>query len=194
MSEFHLYLKLGIEHIADIHSYDHILFIISLCVVYPIKQWKKILILITAFTIGHSLTLALATLKLITVNTKLIEFLIPATIFITASGNLSQKSDNFNSNLHKFKYFGALFFGLIHGMGFSNYLTSLLGTAGNLVKPLFAFNIGIEAGQIIIVLVITALSLLVVDFLKTKRREWMLIWSGAALGISAVLMIDRFPW
>jgi len=194
MSEFHLYLKLGIEHIADINSYDHILFIISLCVVYPIKQWKKILILITAFTIGHSLTLALATLKLITVDTKLIEFLIPATIFITASGNLLQKSDNFNSKLHKFKYLGALIFGLIHGMGFSNYLTSLLGTAGSLIKPLFAFNIGIEAGQIIIVLVITALSLLIVDLLKIKRREWILIWSGAALGVSSVLMIDRFPW
>ena len=194
MSEFHLYLKLGIEHIADFKGYDHILFIISLCVVYPMKQWKKILILITAFTIGHSLTLALATLKIITVNTKLIEFLIPVTIFLTASGNLMQKSDNFNSNLHKFKYLAALFFGLIHGMGFSNYLTSLLGTSGNLITPLFAFNIGIELGQIMVVLGITALSLLIVDLFKIKRREWLLIWSGAAMGVSLVLMIDRFPW
>ncbi len=194
MSEFHLYLNLGIEHIADIISYDHILFIISLCVIYPIKQWAKILILITAFTIGHSLTLALATLKIITVNTELIEFLIPATIFITAAANLLQKSDNFNSNLHKFKYLAALFFGLIHGMGFSNYLTSLLGTAGNLITPLFAFNIGIELGQIIIVLIITILSLITVDLIGVKRREWSLVWSGAALGVSLVLMIDRFPW
>jgi len=100
MSEFQLYLKLGIEHIADIQSFDHILFIISLCVVYPIKNWNKVLILVTAFTIGHSLTLALATLKIIHVDTKLIEFLIPATILITASGNLFQKSDKFNSKLH----------------------------------------------------------------------------------------------
>lgn len=194
MSEFQLYLKLGIEHIADFKSYDHILFIISLCVVYPIKQWKKILILITAFTIGHSLTLVLATLKIITVNIKLIEFLIPATIFLTSAGNLLQKSDNFNSNLHKFKYAGALFFGLIHGMGFSNYLISLLGAAQSLLTPLFAFNAGIELGQIIIILIISALSILVVDLLKIKRREWILIWSGAALGISLVLMQDRFPW
>jgi len=194
MSEFHLYLNLGIEHIADIISYDHILFIISLCVIYPIKQWAKILILITAFTIGHSLTLALATLKIITTNTSLIEFLIPATIFLTAATNLLQKSDNFNSNLHKFKYLVALFFGLIHGMGFSNYLTSLLGTEGNLITPLFAFNIGIELGQIIIVLIITILSLITVDLIGVKRREWTLTWSGAALGVSLVLMIDRFPW
>jgi hypothetical protein len=100
MSEFQLYLKLGIEHIADFQSYDHVLFIISLCVVYPIKYWKKVLILITAFTIGHSITLAIATLRLIAVNTKLIEFLIPGTIFITACLNLLQKSDNFNSNLN----------------------------------------------------------------------------------------------
>lgn len=194
MSEFQLYLKLGIEHIADFHSYDHILFIVSLCVIYPIKHWRKILILITAFTLGHSLTLALATLKLISFDSKLVEFLIPVTIFLTALGNLIQKSDNFNSNLHKFKYLGALFFGLIHGLGFSNYLRSLLGKEGNLVSPLFAFNVGIELGQIVIILIITILSLLFVEMLTVKRREWILTWSGAALGVSAVLMIDRFPW
>jgi hypothetical protein len=194
MSQFQLYLKLGIEHIADFTSYDHILFIISLCVVYSIKHWRKILILITAFTIGHSLTLALATLKIIEVNTKLIEFLIPATIFLTACVNLFQKSDNFNSNLHKFKYGAGLFFGLIHGMGFSSYLTSLLGKEGSLITPLFAFNIGIEIGQIIIILIMTALTLLIVDLAGVKRREWILIWSGAAIGVSTVLMIDRFPW
>jgi hypothetical protein len=194
MSEFHLYLKLGIEHIIEFQSYDHILFIISLCIIYPIKQWKKILVLITAFTIGHSLTLVLATLKLITVNTKLIEFLIPVTIFIAASGNLLQKSDNFNSNLHKFKYLAALCFGLIHGMGFSGYLISLLGREGKLLTPLFAFNIGIEIGQVFVVLAITALSLLVVDLFGAKRREWSLVWTGAALGVSVILMISRFPW
>ncbi|MCB8994866.1 MAG: HupE/UreJ family protein [Bacteroidales bacterium] len=194
MSEFHLYLKLGIEHIADFQSYDHILFIISLSVIYPIKYWKKILILITAFTIGHSITLALATLRLITINTRLVEFLIPLTIFITAAGNLLQKSDNFNSKLHKFKYLAALFFGLIHGMGFSNYLSSLLGRSESLLTPLFSFNVGIEIGQITILLIINALSLLIVDVAGVKRREWILVWSGVALGVSTILMVDRFPW
>lgn len=194
MSVFQMYLKIGIEHIADFKSYDHILFIIALCVVYPIKQWSKILILITAFTIGHSTTLVLATLKIIKVESQIIEFLIPATIFISAIGNLFQKSDNFSSNLHKFKYLLALFFGLIHGMGFSNYLSSLLGNETNIIYPLLAFNIGIELGQILIILAITALSLLTIELSGVKRREWILTWSGAALGVAAVLMLDRFPW
>jgi hypothetical protein len=194
MTTFQLYLELGIKHILDIKSYDHLLFLISLCVIYPVRQWKKILVLITAFTIGHSLTLALATLKLIAVNTKIIEFLIPATVFLAASANLLQKSDNFNSNLHKFKYLAALFFGLIHGMGFSGYLISLLGTSGSIIGPLFAFNLGIELGQIMVILTIICLSLLAVDLAGVKRREWNLVWSGAALGVSMVLMIDRFPW
>lgn len=189
-----MYLKIGIEHIADFKSYDHILFIIALCVIYPIKQWSKILILITAFTIGHSTTLVLATLKIIKVDSQIIEFLIPATIFISAIGNLFQKSETFSSNLHKFKYLLALFFGLIHGMGFSNYLSSLLGNETSIIYPLLAFNIGIELGQIIIILSITALSLLVIELFGVKRREWVLTWSGAALGVAAVLMLDRFPW
>jgi len=189
-----MYLKLGIEHIADFQSYDHILFVISLCVVYPIKHWRKILILITAFTIGHSLTLALATLNLIRVETGIIEFLIPSTIFLSAFANLFQKSENFISNLHKFKYLAGLFFGLIHGLGFSNYLKSLLGKESNLIGPLFAFNIGIEIGQLMIIIGIIALSLLAIDVSGGKRREWILIWSGAAMGVSLVLMLDRFPW
>ena len=194
MSEIQLYIRLGIDHIADFKSYDHILFIVSLCVVYPLKQWRKVLILITAFTIGHSVTLALATLKIITINTRLIEFLIPATVFLTASGNLLQKSDNFNSNLHKFKYVAALFFGFIHGMGFSGYLQSLLGREANIIGPLFGFNVGIEMGQIMVLLSITLLSVLIVELLSARRREWILVWSGAAMGVSLLLMIERFPF
>lgn len=194
MSEFQLYLRLGLDHIADIHSYDHILFIISLCIIYPIKQWNKILILITAFTIGHSITLALATLKIISIPTKLVEFLIPLTIFITAFINLLQKSDNFKPGTYKIKYLAALFFGFIHGMGFSNYLRSLLGKGDSLLIPLLSFNIGIELGQIFIDIIIITLSILIVDLMKVKRREWVLVLSGAAMGVASILMIDRFPW
>lgn len=194
MSEFHIYFNLGIQHIADFSSYDHILFLVSLCIIYPVRQWKKILILITAFTVGHSLTLALASLKLISIKTDLIEFLIPLTIFFTAAGNLFQKSENFNSNLHKLKYLGALIFGLIHGLGFSNYLIGLMGKTASLLLPLFAFNVGIETGQLIILLIMTVLSLLFVEISGVRRRDWVLVWSGAALGVSAVLLIERYPW
>ncbi|MEN8228765.1 MAG: HupE/UreJ family protein [Bacteroidota bacterium] len=194
MSLFELYFKLGLQHIADLKGYDHILFILTLCAVYSLKEWKRVLILVTAFTIGHSLTLALATLDLIRVDGDLIEFLIPLTIFVTALANLLSRRQNVTSTLHYLKYSAALFFGLIHGLGFSNYLKSLLGSENGLILPLFSFNVGIEAGQILIVAVIMLLTKVVVDLLHYSRREWHVVMSGAGLGVSLVLMIERFPF
>ncbi|MEN8203992.1 MAG: HupE/UreJ family protein [Bacteroidota bacterium] len=194
MSLFELYFKLGLQHIADFKGYDHILFILILCAVYSIKEWKRVLVLITAFTIGHSLTLALATLDLIRVDGDLIEFLIPLTIFLTALANVLAKKHKVSTLLHYLKYSAALFFGLIHGLGFSNYLRSLLGSEKGLALPLFSFNVGIEIGQILIVSIIMVLTLGVVDLLKFPRREWHILLSGAGLGVSLVLMFERFPF
>jgi len=194
MSIFELYFKLGLQHIADLKGYDHILFILTLCAVYSLKEWKRVLVLVTAFTIGHSLTLALATLDLIRVDGDLIEFLIPLTIFLTALANLFARKHQVSPLLHYLKYTAALFFGLIHGLGFSNYLRSLLGTERGLVLPLFSFNVGIEVGQIIIVSIIMLLTKVVVDFLGLPRREWHVLLSGAGLGVSLVLMVERFPF
>ena len=194
MSIFELYFKLGLQHIADLKGYDHILFILILCAVYSLKEWKRVLVLVTAFTIGHSLTLALATLDLIRVDGDLIEFLIPLTIFLTALANLFARKHQVSPLLHYLKYTAALFFGLIHGLGFSNYLRSLLGTERGLVLPLFSFNVGIEVGQIIIVSIIMLLTKVVVDLLGLPRREWHVLLSGAGLGVSLVLMVERFPF
>ena len=194
MSVFEMYLRLGIDHIMDIQGYDHILFILTLCAVYYLKEWKRVLILVTAFTIGHSVTLALATLKLVSVSTGLIEFLIPLTIFVTALFNTVYKRDNVTKTHHNVKYGAALFFGLIHGLGFSNYLRSLLGNESTIVKPLLAFNIGIELGQVIIVTAIMLITWVFVNLLKIPRRDWNLILGGAGMGISLILMLDRIPW
>ena len=194
MSVFELYFKLGLDHIADLKGYDHILFILTLCAVYSLKEWKRVLVLVTAFTIGHSLTLALATLDLLSVDGDLIEFLIPLTIFVTALANLLFRKQQVSSLQHYLKYTAALFFGLIHGLGFSNYLRSLLGAERGLVLPLFSFNVGIEMGQIIIVSIIMLLTKGVVDILGMPRREWHVLLSGAGLGISLVLMVERFPF
>lgn len=194
MSLFELYFKLGLQHIADLKGYDHILFILTLCAVYSLKEWKKVLVLVTAFTIGHSLTLALATLDLIRVDGDLIEFLIPLTIFLTALTNLFARKQQVSPLIYYLKYTAALFFGLIHGLGFSNYLRSLLGAERGLVLPLFSFNVGIELGQIIIVAIIILLTKVVVDFLGLQKREWHVLLSGAGLGISLVLMVERFPF
>ena len=194
MSPFELYFKLGLQHIADLKGYDHILFILTLCVVYSLASWKRVLVLVTAFTIGHSLTLALATLRLVRIDTGLIEFLIPLTIFLTALANILSRKQQVSPLLHWLKYAAALFFGLIHGLGFSNYLRSLLGSEKGLALPLFSFNLGIEVGQILIVCSIMLVTMAVVDLLKYSRREWHVLLSGAGLGVSLVLMIERFPF
>ena len=191
MSIFEMYLQLGFEHIMNARAFDHILFIVTLCAVYQLSDWKHVIVLITAFTIGHSTTLALATLNIVHINSNLVEFLIPLTIFITAIANISLKKNDYSAGLHRFKYATSMFFGLIHGLGFSNYLRSLLGVEENIIKPLFAFNLGLELGQLIVVCGILLFSFLLINKLKMLKREWTLILSGAGLGVSLILMFER---
>jgi len=192
MSEFRLYFDLGKEHILDYkNGYDHILFVIALCVMYLVRDWKRVLILVTAFTIGHSITLALATLNIIRVNGDLIEFLIPLTIFITAGSNLFRNEDTFSGKAIQINYFFAAFFGLIHGMGFSNYLRSILGKDERIVTQLLAFNIGLEVGQIIIVVLFLSASFIAVDLIGTARRDWKIAISSAVAGIALMLMNEK---
>jgi ABC-type antimicrobial peptide transport system permease subunit len=188
---FGFYLHLGITHILDISGYDHILFIAAMVAVYTWKEWKHVIVLATAFTIGHSTTLALATLRVINVPSTLIEFLIAVTIFLTGIANLFKVKDEFSKRLQKYKYLTAMFFGLIHGLGFSNYLRYLLGKETNIVMPLFAFNIGLEFGQIVVITIVLFMNYLLIKHAKVPKREWNLVISGMAIGISLMLMIER---
>jgi len=169
MNDFGLYFSLGRNHIADWQGIDHILFIAALCIRYQLANWRKILVLVTAFTIGHSITLALSVLNLVHYSSKWIEFLIPVTILITAFSNVFVKKFTFKTKF-PFIYFMALFFGLIHGLGFSNYLKSLLGKDNNILLQLFSFNIGLEVGQLLIVSGILILSLIIVGLMKLNKR------------------------
>ena len=192
MSEFALYFGLGREHILDYaNGYDHILFVLALCAVYLVRDWKKILILVTAFTIGHSITLALATLEIISVRTEWVEFLIPLTIFVTALSNLFRKEESIGKGKIQINYAFALFFGLIHGMGFSNYLRALLGKSHNILSPLLAFNLGLELGQIIVVTIFLVISYILVDLMKVNGRDWRIITSFQIAIIAFLLMKDR---
>ncbi|MBX2944602.1 MAG: HupE/UreJ family protein [Cyclobacteriaceae bacterium] len=194
MGEFQLYFTLGKDHILDYaNGYDHILFVVALCAIYLMRDWKKLLILITAFTIGHSITLALATLQIIVVNSDVIEFLIPLTIFITAFSNIFRRTEVTDRTTY-INYGYALFFGLIHGMGFSNYLQAILGKQKNIVSPLFAFNVGLEVGQIIIVSIFMFISFILVDLFTLNRRDWKLVLSSAIAGIALVLIKNTYPW
>lgn len=194
MSQFGVYFELGLEHILDINGLDHILFVIVLSAMYLPRDWKRVLILVTAFTIGHSITLALAALNYINVNVQLIEFLIPVTIFITALSNLIKKHHNFHKGKLQANYFYALFFGLIHGMGFSNYLKSLLGKSQSVTTPLFSFNVGIEVGQIIVVAVYLALASIMINLIGVSRRDWGMIVSSAVAGMAILFMMETKFW
>ena len=192
MNDFGLYFTLGRQHIADWQGIDHILFIMALCLRYQITDWQKMLVLVTAFTIGHSITLALSVLSVVHFSTKWIEFLIPITIIITAVSNIFVKKFVFKSKFPLI-YFLALFFGLIHGLGFSNYLKSLLGRDSNIVVQLFAFNIGLEAGQLMIVSGILLLSFIVVNLFKVNRREYILYCSGGVFALATQMALQRWP-
>ncbi len=189
MQEFSMYFEEGWQHIADLGGYDHILFIMALCTVYLMNDWKKVLILVTAFTVGHSITLALSVLNIVRVSTDLIEFLIPVTIVITALGNALRGGKE--PGRVQWNYFLALFFGLIHGLGFSNYLRSMLGTQSDILQPLLAFNLGLEFGQLIIVTIILLLSQLIIRIGKVSRRDWTIFLSAAIFGVAFVMSIER---
>ncbi|MBS1489906.1 MAG: HupE/UreJ family protein [Bacteroidetes bacterium] len=192
MESFSLYFVLGREHILDYaNGYDHILFVVALCALYTWSDWKRVLVLVTAFTIGHSITLALATLQIISINSNLVEFLIPLTIFITALSNIFKKGESLGSSKIQINYLFALFFGLIHGMGFSNYLRALLGKSSSIVSPLLAFNLGLEFGQIIVVTLFLTISYILVTWLKVNQRDWRMVISSAIAGIAFILMKDR---
>ena len=200
-SIFTTFLTLGFEHISDVKAYDHILFLVALCAIYRLTEWKKVLILVTAFTIGHSITLALAALNIISFSTKVVEFLIPVTILITSLFNVIQREDEkkdkkiFNKRVN-LNYLFALFFGTIHGMGFSNFLRSTImpGEEDTLISQLLAFNIGVELGQLMIVGIILATAFLALNIFKVKQREWNLFVSGAAAGVAIILMMDTWPF
>ncbi|OLY92045.1 HupE / UreJ protein [Cnuella takakiae] len=191
MSDFSFYFSLGWEHIMSIDALDHILFVLVLAAIYLLQDWKKVLVLVTAFTIGHSITLALSALHIISVPTALVEFLIPCTIVITAVSNLFQKS--FNHRAIRLNYFLALFFGLIHGLGFANTLRFILAQDQSLAWALFGFNVGLEAGQVIIVTIILLLSHFFVQVLKVPRREWVLFISAAVFSLSLQMALERLP-
>jgi len=190
-SEFLVYLRLGFEHISDIRGYDHILFIAALTAVYQIREWRHLLWLVTAFTVGHSVTLALATLDIIRFDQDLIEFLIPVTIFLTSVINIAEKRQQVSQGAERLKYAIALGFGLIHGMGFSNFLRAVLGEEDSLFIPLLSFNLGLEVGQICIVFCVLFLAFILVRFARMDQRSWILVLSGATAGIALTMIIDK---
>ena len=203
------YLRLGYEHLLDRQGYDHILFIAVLCAAYAIRDWKPLLILITAFTIGHSISLALATMGLIRMDTGLIEFLIPVTIVAAAvinivrpppadpgegAGSGENGADREAQRTRMFRYVLALLFGVIHGMGFSNFLRLMLGDEASLFVPLLSFNIGLELGQILVAVIVLVSGVLLSRLPFMNEQRWSRLVSGTIGLVAAWMAMGRWPW
>ena len=191
MQDFNLYFSLGIEHILTWEALDHILFVSALCLRYSFREWKKVAILVTAFTIGHSITLALSALGFIKVPVAIIEFLIPLTIAGTALNNLTFRGSQLKEKLPVI-YFFALFFGMIHGLAYANLLLDLEGTA-RLSTHLLAFNLGIEVAQLLVVAIVLLLTFIFVDKIGLRQIWWLRILSALILLFSIKMVIERIP-
>lgn len=193
-SNFGIYFQLGMEHILDLDAYDHLCFVIALGALYLLEDWRKVLILVTAFTIGHSITLALATFELVSVNMDVVEFFIPTTIFITTVSNLFKRASSISARKIQTNYLFALFFGLIHGLGFSNFLRASLTKTERFAESLLAFNLGLELGQVIIVGVALLIGTILVGVFGVNKRDWTLVISAAIAGIALILMKETWLW
>lgn len=192
MQDFLFYLNLGWEHIISLDALDHQLFVLALIAVYSFTDLKKVLILVTAFTIGHSITLALSTFDIIRINSDWVEFLIPLTIVLTSLNNIlirNKKQSQNNAN-----YYLALIFGLIHGMGFANTARVMIAKSQSIAVPLLGFNIGLELGQIAIVFGILILLFILLKLFKVNQKDWILFVSSGVFALSLKMTLERIPF
>lgn len=193
MEEFLFYIKLGLNHVLDFGAYDHILFLSALAVPFTFKNWKRVLILATIFTVAHCTSLALSVYEAVTVDVGLIEFLIPVTILLTALFNFAyvfKEALDVGLFLH---VLATAFFGLIHGFGFSNYFKMLMAEEEDKITPLLGFATGIELSQVTIILAILTLAFVVLDVLKVKRPVFIAVTSILVIAITIPLLIATFP-
>ncbi|MEN8746312.1 MAG: HupE/UreJ family protein [Polaribacter sp.] len=193
MDAFILYFKMGFYHVLDFSAFDHILFLIVLAVVFNFKQKSKVAWLVTLFTIGHSITLGLSAFGVVKVSTKLIEFLIPVTILITGFMNVF-RAKKAASGSESINLIFALFFGLIHGLGFSTYFKMMVSKGEDKIVPLLEFALGIEVSQIIIVFGILVFGTFLDFFTRVSKRDWILVASSIVIGISFQMMLERIYW
>lgn len=190
MQNFIFYFKIGWTHILSWDATDHLYFITTLAIIYAFKDWRKVLVLVTAFTIGHAITLYLSALDMFRFSTDWVEFAIPCTIVITAASNLVIKPDLTTKSV--IQYVFALGFGLVHGMGYANYIRMMLASDQRLVWSLFSFNVGLEMGQLLVVLIVLSIQWLLTNYNVINKRLLTLLVSAYVMVVSIVLAVERF--
>ncbi|WP_411029542.1 HupE/UreJ family protein [Spongiimicrobium sp. 3-5] len=193
MEEFWFYVQLGLRHVLDINAYDHILFLAALAIPFTIRSWKKVVLLATAFTIAHCLSLALSVYGIATVDAGLIEFFIPVTILLTALFNLFYVNQTTGPKKIWVHLLATLFFGIVHGFGFSNYFKMLMAEEEQKLGPLLGFATGIEISQVTVIACVLALGLVVQSVFKVPQRWFTLVGSIIILVITIPMLIKTFP-
>lgn len=195
MSEFWVYFQIGLHHVLDIQAYDHVLFLMALVIPFTFKDWKKIILSVTLFTLGHTTALVFSVYKILGVKASFIEFLIPITILLTAIYNLASIGKSNKKGKINWVFLITLFFGIIHGFGFSNYFNTLLGGSSNSkLVPLLEFALGIEAAQLSVVLAVLVLAYIVQTVFKYSRRDWILVGSAFIVGVVLPMIIESEIW
>ena len=195
MAEFWTFFQVGLRHVLDINAYDHILFLVALTAPFLFKDWKQILILVTVFTIGHTVAMTLSVYNVIRMRSVIIEFLIPISILATALFSLFGGGKPPKAQSETIILLITLFFGIIHGLGFSSYFKSILsGTPTDKLLPLFQFALGIEAAQVIVVMCMLIISYAIQSFTKFNKRDWTLILSAFVIGVVLPMIIDNDIW
>ncbi|WP_348825613.1 HupE/UreJ family protein [Flavobacterium aestuarii] len=195
MSEFLIYFQIGLKHVLDIHAYDHVLFLIALSVPFSFNDWKRILLLVTIFTLGHTAALFLSVFGIIAVKVNVVELLIPITILITAFYNLFTAGKTSKNGSVNLVFIITLFFGIIHGLGFSNYFKTILGgSVSSKFLPICEFALGIEAAQITVVIVVLILSYIVQTVFRFSKRDWALVMSAFIIGVVLPMILESEIW
>ena len=195
MSEFWIFFEKGLRHILDLSAYDHILFLIALTIPYAFKDWKRLLLLVTIFTIGHTVALLLSVFGVVIIKVNLVEFLIPITILIIAFFNLFTAGKSSKQESISVIGFVTLFFGIVHGLSFAGYFNTLLGgSPQSKLLPLSEYSLGIETSQIIVVFIVLILSYIVQTFFRFSKRDWTLVMSSFVIGVVLPMIISSEIW
>ena len=183
LENFWFNVEYGINHVLDINAYDHVLFLIVLTVPYMFKDWKRVFLLVSMFTLGHTLSLVLASYDVVKINASIVEFLIPITILIVALFNVFTSGKGAQKEKVGVLFLSTLFFGLIHGLGFAREFKMLLGDSDSKLLLLFEFALGIEIAQLIIVLVVLLIGYIVQTIFRFSKRDWIMVISAIVVGL-----------
>lgn len=194
IDNFWFNVEYGMNHVLDINAYDHVLFLIVLTIPYLFKDWKHVFVLVSVFTIGHTLSLSLAAYGVVSISTELVEFLIPVTIFIVALFNIFTSGKGAQKEKVGVLFLSTLFFGLIHGLGFAREFRMFIGSSENKLAPLLEFALGIEMAQIIIVFMVLFLGFLFQTVFRFSKRDWIMVISSIVVGLVIPMLLANKIW